>query len=168
MCVDTLHKGDDDDDDDDDKEAEYEVKGKNKISCLFSMEDLRIFSRDETELQQELTIVKRFSNDMQMEFGLDICAIAVFKHGKLTRSQIISLNNQIVIRKMSCDVTYKYLGIEEGEGVDSSLMEEKLVKEYYCWVWQILNTDLNLKNKITTVNTVAVPVAVYSFGIVSW
>ena len=45
-----------------------------------------------------------------MEFGLDKCAIAVFKHGKLTRSQNISLNNQTIIRKMGCDETYKYLG----------------------------------------------------------
>jgi len=132
------------------------------------MDDLRLFSRDEIKLQQELTIVKRFSSDIQMEFGLDICAIAVFKHGKLTRSQNISLNNQTVIRKMGCDVTYKYLGIEEGEGIDNSLMKEKPVKEYYCWVWQILNTDLNLKNKITTVNTLAVPVLLDSFGTVSW
>ena len=69
------------------------------------MDDLRLFSRDETKLQQEVTIVNRFSNDMQMEFGLDICAIAIFKHGKLTRSQNISLNKQTVIRKMGCDVT---------------------------------------------------------------
>ena len=68
---------------------------------------------------------------------------------------------------MGCDVTCKYLGIEEGEGVDNSLMKEKLMKEYYCWVWQILKTDLNLKNKITSVSTLAVPFLVYSFGIVS-
>ena len=43
------------------------------------------FSKDETELQQELTIVKTFSDDIWMEFGLDKCAIAVFKHGKLSK-----------------------------------------------------------------------------------
>ena len=35
------------------------------------MDDLQIFSRDKTELQQELTIVKIFSNDIQMEFDLE-------------------------------------------------------------------------------------------------
>jgi len=93
---------------------------------------------------------------------------SIFKHGKLTRSQNISLNNQTVIRKMGCDMTYKYFGIEEGEVIDNSLMKEKLVKECYCWLWQILKTDLNLKNKITVVNTLAVPVLLDSFGIVSW
>jgi hypothetical protein len=55
------------------------------------MDDLKIFSRDKTELQQELIIVKTFSDDIQMEFGLHKCITAVFKHGKLTKSQNISL-----------------------------------------------------------------------------
>jgi len=46
-------------------------------------------------------------------------------------------------------------------------MTDRLVKEYYCWVQQILKTELNSQNKITTINTSAVPVLVYSFRIVS-
>jgi hypothetical protein len=60
--------------------AGYEFKGKNKVSCLFYMDELKLFSRDETELQQELTIVKTFSDNIQMEFGQDKCTTAVFKH----------------------------------------------------------------------------------------
>jgi len=47
-------------------------------------------------------------------------------------------------------------------------MKDKLVKEYYRWVQQILKTKLNSKYKITAINTLAVPVLVYSFGIVNW
>ena len=45
--------------------AEYEVKGKNEVSYLFCTDDLKLFSRDESELQQELTFVKAFSDDIQ-------------------------------------------------------------------------------------------------------
>jgi len=69
---------------------------------------------------------------------------------------------------MKLDKTYKYLGIEEGEGFYNKQMKEKLGKEYYYWVWQILKRELNLKNRIVAINTIAVPVLVYSFGIVSW
>jgi len=58
---------------------------------------LKLFSRDKTELQQELTTVKTFTNDIRMQSGLDKCAKAVFKHGKITKSQNISLNSQRVI-----------------------------------------------------------------------
>jgi hypothetical protein len=46
-------------------------------------------------------------------------------------------------------------------------MKDKLVKEYYHPVWQILKTELNLKNKITAIKTMAVPDLVYSFRIVN-
>jgi hypothetical protein len=34
--------------------AGNEIKGKNKVSYVFSMDDLKLFSRDETKLQQEI------------------------------------------------------------------------------------------------------------------
>jgi hypothetical protein len=76
--------------------------------------------------------------------------------------------NQTVIRNMELDETYKYMDIEEGEGIYSNQMKEKLGKEYYCWFRQILKTKLNLRNKIIAINSLAVPVLVYSFRIVSW
>jgi hypothetical protein len=102
-----------------------------------------------------------------MEFGLDKCATIVLKHGKLTKSQNISLNIQTIIRNMELDKPYKYLGVEEGGGIDNSQLKDKLVKEYYHWVRQIVKTELNLKNKITAINTLALLVLVYSFGIVN-
>jgi len=46
------------------------------------MDDLKLFYRDETELQQDLTIVKTFSDSIRMDFGLDKCATTIYKHGK--------------------------------------------------------------------------------------
>jgi hypothetical protein len=59
------------------------------------------------------------------------------------------------------------LGIEEGGGVDNSQLKDKLVKEYYHWVRQIVKTELNVKNKITAISNLALSVLVYSFGIVN-
>jgi len=66
---------------------------------------------------------------------------------------------------MELDESCKYLDTEEGDGIDNSQMKEKLVKEYYHRVWQILKTELNFKNKITAIKTLAVPDLVYSFRI---
>jgi hypothetical protein len=60
--------------------ALYEFKGNNKICHLFLMDDLKLFFRDETELQQ--TIVKTFSDCILTDFGLDKCATAIYKNGK--------------------------------------------------------------------------------------
>jgi len=47
-------------------------------------------------------------------------------------------------------------------------MKDKLVKEHYCWVQQILKTQLNMKNKMTAINRLALPVLIYSFRTVNW
>jgi len=52
----------------------YEIK--DKVSHLFCTDDLKLLSRGKTELQQELTIVKTFSDCIRMDFGLDKCATA--------------------------------------------------------------------------------------------
>jgi len=78
---------------------------KNKVSHLFYIDDLKLFTRDKTKLQQKMKNVKTFSDDIQMEFGLDKCAIAVFKHGKLTKSQNLSLHNLTAIMNTGLDET---------------------------------------------------------------
>jgi hypothetical protein len=58
---------------------------------LFSMEDLKLFSRDKTKLRQSLTIVYIFSDDIWMDLDLHKCATAVFMFGNLTKIQNIIL-----------------------------------------------------------------------------
>lgn len=77
--------------------ARYEVKEENKVSHLCYMDDIKLFSRYKTKLQQDLNTVKTFTNDIRMQSGLDKWTTAVFKHGKITKSQNISLNSHTVI-----------------------------------------------------------------------
>ena len=54
-----------------------------------------------------------------MAFDPDKCATAVFKYGKLPKSQNISLNNQRVIQNMELQETSKNVGTGEGDGIDN-------------------------------------------------
>ena len=99
--------------------------------------------------------------------GLDKCTTAVLKHGKLNKSHNIGVNNWTVISNIMLDEPCKYLGMEESDGIDNSQMKDKLVKEYYLQIRQILKIEVNLKNTITAINMLAVPVLVYSFVIVN-
>eukprot|EP00794_Sanderia_malayensis_P013027 gene13027-14365_t len=47
-------------------------------------------------------------------------------------------------------------------------MKEKVTKEYYRRVRLVLKTELNSKNRIEAVNTLAVPVVQYSYNIINW
>ena len=69
---------------------------------------------------------------------------------------------------MNQEGVYKYLGVDECDGIQRSKMKEKRRKEYLRRVKLILRTELNGRNKIEAVNSLAVPVVQYSFGIIDW
>jgi len=52
-----------------------------------------------------------------MEFGLDKCAKIVRKRGKLVQSQNSILDFNREIQQLKQGKTYKYLGLEESEGI---------------------------------------------------
>jgi hypothetical protein len=49
----------------------YEVEKNKRISHLL-MDDLKLFAQDKGQLDQELEIVKMFSDEIRMEIGLDL------------------------------------------------------------------------------------------------
>ena len=69
---------------------------------------------------------------------------------------------------MDQEGVYKYLGVDESDGIQHSKMKEKIRKEYNRRVRSILRTELNGRNKIEAINSLAVPVVQYSFGIIDW
>jgi hypothetical protein len=53
------------------------------------------------------TIVKTFSDDIRMEFGLDKSAKATFKRGKLTKTTDLDIDTVTKIKEMDQEGTYK-------------------------------------------------------------
>ena len=102
-----------------DTKCGYEVQGQ-KISHLLYMDDLKTYARNDNEQKKLLDTVKTFSDDIKMEFGLDKCAKATFKKGKLTETSSIKLDINTTIKELEQEESYKYLGINEGDGIQHS------------------------------------------------
>ena len=145
----------------------YDIQGK-KINHLFYMNDLKTFGRDNQQQERLLQTVKRFSDDINMKFGLDKCATAEFKRGKLTKTTSIILDEETAIKELQQEDSYKYLGINEAEGIQHAKMKEKIRKEYYRRVRLILKSELNAVNRIAAINSLAFPVITYSMNIINW
>ena len=88
--------------------------------------------------------------------------------GKITRSTSIELDNDTIIRELGQEEFYKYLGVNEGNGIQHATMKEKIRKECYRRVRAILKTELNSANRIQIINTLAIPVVTYSYNIINW
>ena len=106
------------------------------INHLFYMDDLKTFGKNDQEQTSLLIIVKGFSDDIQMEFGLEKCSKATFKKGKLTTTENIQIDLDTTIQQLEQEGTYKYLGVNEGDGIQHAKMKEKIKKEYYCRLTQ--------------------------------
>ena len=108
----------------------YEIYEK-AINHLFYIDDLKNLNLDDKELEGLLSTVKQFSDDIGMEFGLDKCAKASFIKGKFTRTTAVELDIDTAIRELDQEETYKYLGIDERNGIQHSKMKEMIRKECY-------------------------------------
>jgi len=132
------------------------------------MDDLKLIAKSEEEIQKQIQTVKTFSDDIHMEFGLEKCAKITFKRGKLTHSQNLVIDINRETEELEQGKMYKYLRIEEGEGIQHQQMKERLKQEYNRRLRMILKSELNAWNKITAIGALAVPVLIYSFGIINW
>ena len=132
------------------------------------MDDLKLFAKNDQHLEGLLTTVKEFSKDICMDFGLDKCAKATFVKGKLQNSTAINLDFDTTIKELNSEESYKYLGVNEGDGINHATMKEKIRKEYYRRIRLVLKTELNSKNRIEAINTLAIPVVQYSYNIINW
>ena len=96
------------------------------------------------------------------------CAKASFKRGKKVAVEEIPLNDNQMIQYLDQAETYKYLGMEEGEGVQHHKMKVKIRKEYKRRIKIVLKSELNARNKRAPINNLAVPVILYSYGVIDW
>jgi hypothetical protein len=132
------------------------------------MNDLKLIAKSEEELRKQLQTVKTFSVDIRMDFGVEKCAKITFKKGKLIYLQIFVIDINREIQELEPGKTYKYLVIEESEGIQHQQMKERLKQENRRRLRMILKSELKARNKITAIGVLAVPVLRYSFGIINW
>ena len=139
-----------------------------KINHLFYVDDLKMYRTSDKILTGLINTVKNILDDIKMEFGFDKCTKASFKRGKKISAEGIPLNDNQVIQDLDQAETYNYLGMEEGEGVQHHKMKVKIRKEYKRRIKLVLKSELNARNKIAAINTIAVPVILYSYGVIDW
>jgi hypothetical protein len=99
---------------------------KTKISHLLYTDDLKLIAKSEEELQKQIQTVKTFSDDIHTDFGLEKCAKITFKKGKLIHSQNLMIDINREMQELEQGKMYKYLGIEEREGIQHQQMKERL------------------------------------------
>ena len=105
-------------------------KSQKKISHLMYMDDIKLFGKNEKELETLIHAVRIYSQDIGNEFGIEKCAMQVMTSGIRHLTDRIELPNQDKSRMLGKKETYKHLGILEADTIKQVKMKEKIQKEY--------------------------------------
>ena len=132
------------------------------------MDDIKLFAKNEKELETLIHTVRIYSHDIGMEFGIEKCAMFVMKSGKQHMTDGIELPNQDKIRTLRENDAYKYLGILEADTIKQVQMKDKIQKEYFRRTRKLLEIKLSRRNLIKGINTWAVPLVRYSGPFLKW
>ena len=143
-------------------------KGKPKVNHLLFMDDLKLFGKNESEIDSLIRTVYLFSKDIRMEFGIKKCGVLVMKKGKVVSCDGILLPNGDTIKTVDEEEGYKYLGVLEVNGIMQKEMKELISKEYFRRLKKILKSKLNGTNIILAINSWAVSLVRYGAGIIEW
>ena len=109
------------------------------------------------------TYIKEFSQDINMHFGLNKCAVIHIKRGEVENSPIA---DEIPILKP--EESYKYLGIAQNDTILHDKVKENTKKEFIRRVKEILKKQISAKRTTMAIKTFALPVIRYGIGIIRW
>ena len=132
------------------------------------MDDIKLFAKNEKELETLIHTVRIYSQYIGMEFGIEKCAMLVMKSGKRQLTDGMELPNQDKIKTFAENETYKYLGILAADTIKQVEIKEKIQKEYLRRTRKLLETKLNSRNLIKGIKTWAVPLIRYSGPFLKW
>ena len=111
--------------------TEYELsRSQEKINHLIYIDDIKLFAKNEKELETLIHVLRKYTQDKGMEYGIEKCAILEMKSGKRHLTDGTELQNQDQIRTLGEKETYKYLAILEADTIKQVEMKEKIKKEY--------------------------------------
>ena len=138
-----------------------------RLNHLFFMDDLKLYGKTESELEELLKIVHKFSTDIGMEFGFDKCAMLSIKAGSRIESDGITLPTGETIKDLE-EVGYKYLGVLEETKIKCSEMKEIVRHEYLRRFNAVARSKLYSGNMFRAINAWAVSIVRYSAGVIDW
>uniref|UniRef100_A0A2H1W504 SFRICE_021545 n=1 Tax=Spodoptera frugiperda TaxID=7108 RepID=A0A2H1W504_SPOFR len=137
------------------------------ISHLMYMDDIKLYAADQMLLSHLADVTQQFSTDICMQFGEDKCTVMSVVKGKFENNSY-TLETGQTIEPMEEHDTYQYLRFRQSRQIRYKNIRQELIKKITHRLNLILKTNLHARNTIKMINTFAIPLLAYSFGIIQW
>lgn len=137
------------------------------ISHLLFMDDLKIYTANKKQFDSVLKLTHQMSSDIGMSFGVKKCQTVIVEKGRLIQGPDIQLDTSTVVTSMNQD-PYKYLGILQTNKIEHTRIKQSLTGQFQSRLRKLLKSKLSSKNLTKAINSYAIPILQYSFGVVKW
>ncbi|XP_075971947.1 uncharacterized protein LOC142973811 [Anticarsia gemmatalis] len=137
------------------------------LNHLLYMDDIKLYARSENQLEELASLTEEFTNDVKMEFGIDKCKVNSIMAGHNYQHQY-TLDSGDIIDSLDEGDSYKYLGYIQSKLIHYKDTKQKLTQQFQHRLNTILKTQLYSRNTIKAINTFAIPILTYSFGVINW
>ncbi|XP_063897007.1 uncharacterized protein LOC135118563 [Helicoverpa armigera] len=137
------------------------------LTHLMYMDDIKLYSDTTHSLHRLADITQSFSNDIHMEFGIDKCKTFSVSNGKVIQNNY-TLDSGNIIEPLEPHASYKYLGFQQARQINQKETKVNLKKNFKHRLNIICRSQLNSRNASKAINSYAIPVLTYSFGIINW
>ena len=127
----------------------YKIAG-TTVSNTFYIDDLKIFAEDAKQMERCRKTIKEFSDDINMSFGLDKCAVI-----HLTRGKVNNTPETLEIPILDPEDSYKYLGVIESDAIQHNAAKASARKEFIKRVRGILKSGVTAKYTTDAIRTYA-------------
>ena len=129
-------------------------------------DDLRVYQESHAILRDVNEVIVQASHDTGACYGVSKCAEIVFERGKMVRGEGLEvLEERIRTTDPDENEIYKFLRIEQADGIKTKKVFELVKGEINKTVKMLTNTELNDANLVRVINTKVIPVAAYPMNI---
>ena len=130
------------------------------------VDDLKVYQESHQALKIVNEIIVQASHDTGACYGVSKCVEIIFKNGKMVKGGGLQvLEERIKTMDPDENEVYKFLGIEQADGIRTKAVYERVKEELAKRMKMIVKTELNDENLIKAINIKVIPVAAYVMNI---
>ncbi|TWW67366.1 hypothetical protein D4764_02G0004070 [Takifugu flavidus] len=132
----------------------YQFRSGTTISHLLYMDDIKLYAKNEHDIDSLIHLTRIYNKDIGMAFRLDKCGRMISRRGKVFATDGVELPERNIT---DVQHSYKYLGIPQTNGNHEDATRRSATVKNLQRLRQVLKCQLNGKNKIQAINTYALP-----------
>ena len=128
--------------------------------------DLKVYQESHKALKIVNEIVVQASHDTGACYGVSKCAEIIYQNGKMVRGEGLQvLEERMKTMNPDENEIYKFLGIEQVDGIKTKAVYERVKEEVTKRVKMLTKTELNDANLIKAINIKVISIATYAMNV---